>query len=91
MNLRLTDNEAAYVRRFCYEVASNQFGPGSIFDRCGNHCHDLEILAAETNIQGDALEDYLDHKAAPPMVEFPWQSFEALHHRAEELRGLVPS
>lgn len=82
---RLSDDEAAYVRRYCYEVASNQFGPGSIFAHCGNHCRALEIMAAETNIQGDALEDFLDHKPAPPAAAFPWQSFEAFHARAKEL------
>ena len=79
----LTQSEAGYVRRYCWEVVNHHFGPGSIFDQCRDHCRDLEILAAESNIQGKALDDYLDGQPAPPAVTFPWQSFEELHRRAE--------
>jgi hypothetical protein len=85
MKLTLTPEEIAYVRRFCYEVATNQFGSGSIFDHCGDHSHDLEILAMETDIQYDVLEAVQAGLEPPPVVPFPWESFEALHARAREL------
>jgi hypothetical protein len=85
MKLILTPEEMAYVRRFCYEVATNQFGPGSIFDYCGDHSHDLEILATETDIQYDILEAVQAGLEPPPMVPFPWKSLEVLHSRVQEL------
>jgi hypothetical protein len=84
MSLVLTPAEAAYVRRFCYEVATNQFSPGSVFDRCRDHCRDLEILAAETEIQYDILEEVQAGWDPPPEAPFPWSSYEDLHRRAEE-------
>jgi hypothetical protein len=80
--------ESAYVRRFCWEVASsfNQFGSGSIFDYCRDHCQDLEILATVTDIQHDVLEEVHSGRAAAPEVPFPWGSFEELHRRADELQ-----
>jgi hypothetical protein len=89
MNTSLTEREAAYVRRYCYEVISSQFGPGTIFDHCRDHCRDLEILAMETNIQGEILDDNVNDRPGPDSVPFPWESFEELHHRAEEFRVLV--
>ena len=77
--------EIAYVRRFCYEVATNQFGPGSIFDHCEQHSRDLETLAAETDIQYDIWEEVQAGQEPPPVVPFPWKSFEVLHSRAQEL------
>ncbi len=84
MSLLLTPAETAYVRRFCYEVATNQFGPGSIFDYCRDHCRDLETLAMETNLQGEILDDHVNGRSGPEPAPFPWQSFEDLHRRAAE-------
>jgi hypothetical protein len=84
MSLDLTPAEVAYLRRFCYEVATNQFGPGSIFDHCRDHCRDLEILATETEIQYDILEEVRAGQEPPPETPFPWDSYEDLHRRAEE-------
>jgi hypothetical protein len=81
----LSPAEAAYVRRFCYEVATRQFGPGSIFDHCRLHSRDLETLAAATAIQYDVLEASDAGQEPPPMVPFPWESFEDLHSRVQEL------
>ena len=85
MNRKLSPDETAYVRRFCYEVATNQFGPGSIFDYCQHHSRDLEILATETAIQYDILEEVQAGLEPPPVIPFPWESFERLHQRAREL------
>ncbi len=85
MNPILSPEENAYVRRFCYEVATNQFGPGSIFDYCQHHSRDLEILATETGIQYDVLEEVQAGQEPPPVIPFPWESFERLHQRAREL------
>lgn len=65
----------------------NQFGPGSIFDHCGEHSHDLETLATETETQYDILEAVQGGLEPPPVVPFPWESFEVLHVRAQ---GLPP-
>jgi hypothetical protein len=81
----LSPEETAYVRRFCYEVATNQFGPGSIFDYCQDHARDLEILATETGIQYDILEEVQAGQEPPLEVPFPWESFEDLHERGREL------
>ena len=86
MNPILSPAETAYVRRYCYEVATNQFGPGSIFDHCLHHSRDLEILATETGIQYDILEEVQAGQEPPPEIPFPWESFEHLHQRA---RGLT--
>jgi hypothetical protein len=85
MKRPLSPEETAYVRRFCYEVATNQFGPGSIFDHCQQHSRDLEILATETDIQYDIWEEVQAGEEPPSVVPFPWESFEVLHSRAQEL------
>jgi hypothetical protein len=82
----LTEPEASYVRRYCWEVATdyNHFGPGSIFDYCRGHCRDLEVLATVSAIQYDVLEMIVDGAEPPASVPFPWDSFEALHARTQE-------
>jgi hypothetical protein len=85
MKRTLSPEETAYVRRFCYEVATNQFGPGSIFDYCKQHSRDLETLATETDVQYDIWEEVQAGQEPPPVVRFPWESFEVLHSRAQEL------
>jgi hypothetical protein len=86
VSLTLTEREAAYVRRYCYEVVNSQFGPGTIFDYCRDHCRDLETLATETNIQGEILDDHVNGRSGPEPAPFPWMSFEDLHRRAGEFQ-----
>ena len=70
MNQRLSPAEAAYVRRFCYEVATRQFGPGSIFDYCRYHSQDLEVLATETDLQYDILEAIVGDIPQPDLQDY---------------------
>jgi hypothetical protein len=86
MKPKLSPAEAAYIRRFCYEVATRQFGPGSIFDYCRYQSQDLEILATETDIQYDVLEEVAEGREPPSAVPFPWDSFEHLHQRVQEVQ-----
>jgi hypothetical protein len=88
MNTNLSSAEIAYVRRFCYETATNykNFGPGSIFDHCREHSRDLESLAIATGIQFDVLEEIENGREAPSLVDFPWSSFDHLAERAQQVQ-----
>ena len=89
--MKLTDAEAAYLRRFCFEVWYGLDGPGSTIDECKGHYYDLADLATPT-IQREVGEDiqlesdYTRKEANYPRVPFPWESPEALHRRALDVQ-----
>jgi hypothetical protein len=88
----LDDAETAYLRRFCYEVWHRLEGPDTIREKCSGYYWDLADLATVSGIQRDvirAAEEADNQEEPPPVVPFPWASFEALHSRAEGLRNLV--
>jgi hypothetical protein len=89
----LDDAEAAYVRRFCYEVWHRFEGPDTIRERCSGHYWDLADLARVSGIQHEvirAAEESDNQEEPPPEASFPWPSLDALRSRAEEFRKLVP-
>ena len=89
----LNDVEAAYIRRFCYEVWHRLEGPGTIRERCSGHYWDLADLATVSGIQHEvirAAEEADNQEESPPEVPFPWASLDALRSRAEQFRNLVP-
>ena len=91
--MSLNDAEAAYIRRFCYEVWHRLEGPDTIRERCAGHYWDLADLATGSGIQLEvirAAEDSDNQEEPPPEVPFPWASLDVLRCRAEELRNLVP-
>jgi hypothetical protein len=79
--MTLTGQEAAYIRRYCYETYHNLFGPGTVFRQCLEHCQDLDYLAAATDIQGDVIRGIEAQEPPPPPTDFPWPTFADLHRR----------
>jgi len=93
MNPALSLSEAAYVRRYCYEVATNylNYGLGSIFDYCRDHSLSLEIMAVATDIQYEVLDGVHTDNKVYPEVPFPWQSLDQMDQRAAEFREAFPT
>jgi hypothetical protein len=87
LEMILTEQEIAYLRRFCWEVFHQENGPDTTFNQCRGHYNDLADLAATTNLAQEIVEtayamDYQD--TPPPVVPFPWESLDHLHQRARE-------
>jgi hypothetical protein len=85
----LTDQEAAYVRRFCFEVWHRIDGPDTTINQCSGHYYDLAALATLSGIQYEviqAAEESGDQEPPPPVVPFPWDSVDALQDRVKELQ-----
>lgn len=85
--MNLNEREAAYVRRFCYEVWHRLDGPETTIHQCPGHYYDLAALATASGIQYEvirAAEESGDREAVPPVVAFPWESLDALGDRARE-------
>ncbi len=83
----LNEQEAAYVRRFCYEVWHRLDGPDTTIHRCQGHYYDLAALATISGIQYEvirAAEEAGGREEVPPVVRFPWESLDALGDRARE-------
>lgn len=88
--MSLNDQEAAYVRRFCYEVWHRLSGPETTIHRCPGHYYDLAALATVSGIQYEvirAAEEAENQEPPPPVVPFPWDSLDALGDRARELQS----
>jgi hypothetical protein len=87
----LSEQEAAYVRRFCYEVWHRIDGPDTTINQCPGHYYDLAALATLSGIQYEviqAAEESGDQETPPPQVPFPWESLDTL---GERVRGFQPS
>lgn len=88
--MSLTEQEAAYVRRFCYEVWHRVNGPETTISQCPGHYYDLAALATVSGIQYEvmqAAEENENREPPPPAVPFPWKSLDALGARARELQA----
>lgn len=88
--MSLTEQEAAYVRRFCYEVWHRMNGPETTINQCPGHYYDLAALATVSGIQYEvirAAEERDDQEPPPAVVPFPWESLDALGERAKELQA----
>ncbi len=86
----LTDPQAAYVRRFCYEVWHRMNGPDTTINQCPGHYYDLAALATLSGIQYEviqAAEESGDQEPPPPAVPFPWESLDAMRERIKEFSG----
>jgi hypothetical protein len=87
--MNLTQQEAAYVRRFCYEVWHRMNGPETTINQCPGHYYDLAALATVSGIQYEviqAAEAQGDQESPPAMVPFPWESLDALEERVKEFQ-----
>lgn len=85
----LTEQEAAYVRRFCYEVWHRIDGPDTTINQCPGHYYHLADLATWSGIQYEviqAAEESGDQESPPPVVPFPWESLDALGARVKALQ-----
>jgi hypothetical protein len=91
--MNLNDAEAAYIRRFAYEVWHRLEGPDTIREKCAGHYWDLADLATVSGIQHEvirAAEEADNREEPPPIVPFPWATLGDLHLRAEALRDSRP-
>jgi hypothetical protein len=89
--MTLNDAEAAFIRRFCYEIWHQLEGPDTIRERCSGYYWDLADLATISGIQREvirAAEEAENREVPPPEVPFPWASLDELRDRAESLRNL---
>jgi hypothetical protein len=86
--MTLTEQEIAYLRRFCWEVFHQENGPDTTFNQCPGHYNDLADLAATTRLAQEIVEAAyaMDYQDPPlPVVSFPWKSLDHLQQRAREL------
>lgn len=82
----LTEQEVAYLDRFCYEVEHFLHGPGSVFSECPGRYQDLGALTNFAPAEVKARWSNHDREP-PPVAPFPWKSLEALSARSRELRS----
>jgi hypothetical protein len=52
----LTEQEVAYVRRFCYEVWHRIDGPDTTINQCRGHYYDLADLATWSGIRYEVIK-----------------------------------
>jgi hypothetical protein len=83
--IKLSDSEAAFVRRFCWERRHNVEDPDSSFRRYQRNHSDLANLATVTGIERENIQAAGGCEPAPPVVRFPWESPAELHSRAQLL------
>ena len=87
--MNLSEQETAYIRRFCFEVWERIDGPDTTIGQCPGHYYDLADLATVTGIQYEIIgAAETGNLQEPPIVPFPWQSLDHLHQRAQELQLL---
>jgi hypothetical protein len=87
--MKFTKEEAAYLRRFCWDVFHDADGPGTTIYECRGHFNDLNDLAKVSGVAPAIVETAcaMDlHDAPPPAARFPWRSLEHLHQRAQEVQ-----
>jgi hypothetical protein len=83
--IKLCDSEAAFVRRFCWEICYGLKGSDSTVHRYQSSYSDLSDLATVTGIEREILEASGKSESVPPVVCFPWKSPELLRSRAQIL------
>jgi hypothetical protein len=87
--MRFTEDELAYLRRFCWEVFHRQDGPGSTVDQCTGHFNEVADLAKVAGVAPEIVDNACAlelQDPPPPAAPFPWRSLEHLQQRAQEVR-----
>jgi hypothetical protein len=84
-----TEQELAFLRRFCWELCYLDEGLRPTEERCSGHYNDVRDLADASGVISDVLVNFCRGELtdpAPPEVEFPWESLDKLKERADEVR-----
>jgi hypothetical protein len=86
--MTFTEQELAFLRRFCWELGYKADGSRPTEDQCPGHFNDLTDLADASKVVLDVLAHYGQGEMtdpAPPEVPFPWESLDHLARRAKEV------
>jgi hypothetical protein len=87
--MTFTEQELAFLKRFCWELGYKAEGARPTEDQCPGHFNDLTDLADASGVVLEVLAHYAQGEMsdpAPPEASFPWQSLDHLGERAREAR-----